>query len=83
MYRQGSWDKAREYAQKALAVDTYDPAANYFMALASEKTGNDQDALDGFSVATLSPGYRHAAWLQDSVPCNEKEGLERGRICNK
>ena len=40
---------------KLLSVDTYDAAANYFWGLSSEKTGNDSDALDGFSVATLSP----------------------------
>lgn len=63
-YRQGLYDEAKEFARKALAIDTYDPEANYFWALSSEKTGGDSDALDGFSVATLSPGFRHAAWLR-------------------
>ena len=40
MYRQGLYENAREFAGKALAVDTYDPAANYFWGLSSEKTGN-------------------------------------------
>ena len=84
MYRQGSWDKALEYAQKALAIDTYDPAANYFMALASEKAGNDQDALDGFSVATLSPGYRHAAWLRIAyLAMKRKDWKEAEYVINK
>jgi tetratricopeptide (TPR) repeat protein len=64
MYRQGLYDDARKYSGKALAVDTYDPAANYFWALSSEKTGIDADALDGYSVATLSPDFRQAAWLR-------------------
>ncbi len=38
--------------------------ANYFWGLSSEKTGNDSDALDGYSVATLSPEFRQAAWLR-------------------
>ncbi len=64
MYREGMYDKAREFAGKALAVDTYDPAANYFWGLSNEKTGSDSDALDGYSVATLSPEFRQAAWLR-------------------
>ncbi|MBK7711715.1 MAG: DUF5107 domain-containing protein [Bacteroidales bacterium] len=64
MYRQGLYEEARSYAGQALAVDTYDAAANYFWALSSEKTGRNSDALDGFSVATLSPDFRQAAWLR-------------------
>jgi tetratricopeptide (TPR) repeat protein len=64
IYRQGSYEKARNFAGKALAVDTYDGAANYFWALSSEKTGSNSDALDGYSVATLSPDFRQAAWLR-------------------
>ena len=50
MYRQGLYDKAREFAGKALAVDTYDAAANYFWGLSSEKTGSDSDALTAFQL---------------------------------
>jgi tetratricopeptide (TPR) repeat protein len=64
MYRHGMYDKSLEYARRALAVDTYDPGANWFWALSSEQAGNTADALDGFSVATLSPEFRHAAWLR-------------------
>ena len=63
-YREGLYEMARSFAGKALAVDTYDPLANYFWGLSSEKTGSDADALDGFSVATLSPEFRKAAWLR-------------------
>jgi tetratricopeptide (TPR) repeat protein len=63
-YRQGLYESARQFAGRALAVNTYDPAANYFWGLSSGKTGYDADALDGFSVATLSPAYRNAAWLR-------------------
>ena len=64
MYREGMYSKAREFAGKALSVDTYDPAANYFWGLSGEKTGNYSDVLDGYSVATLSPEFRQAAWLR-------------------
>jgi len=63
-YRQGLNEGARMFAGSALAVNTYDPEANYFWGLASEKLGLNADALDGFSVATLSVSYRHAAWLR-------------------
>jgi tetratricopeptide (TPR) repeat protein len=32
--------------------------------LSSEQTGNSSDALDGYSVAALSPAFRQAAWLR-------------------
>ncbi len=63
-YRQGLYDKAREFAGQALAINTYDPEANYFWGLSNEQTGHDSDALDGFSVATLSPAFRQAAYLR-------------------
>ena len=63
-YRQGLYEKAREFAGQALAVNTYDPEANYFWGLSSEQTGHEADALDGYSVATLSPAFRQAAWLR-------------------
>ena len=43
----GAWDLAR----RGLAIDTYDPASNYYYGLASVKRGLTTDALDGFEVA--------------------------------
>jgi tetratricopeptide (TPR) repeat protein len=63
-YRQGLYENARQFAGQALAVNTYDPEANYFWGLSSDRLGQESDALDGFSVATLSPSYRRAAWLR-------------------
>ena len=63
-YRQGLYGEARGFAGKALSVNTYDAEANYFWGLSSEKTGNPADALDGYSVATLSPSVRRAAYLR-------------------
>ena len=69
---------------KALAVDTYDPAANYFWGLSSEKTGSDSDALDGFSVATLSPEFRQAAWLRIAyLALRKKNWKEAEYVINK
>ncbi len=63
-YRQGEYNKALEFAGKALAVNTYDPGANFLWGLSNEKAGNLSDAFDGYSVAALSPETRLAAWLR-------------------
>jgi tetratricopeptide (TPR) repeat protein len=63
-HRQGLYESSRQFAGNALAVNTYDPEANYFWGLSNEKIGSFADALDGYSVATLSPSFRHAAWLR-------------------
>jgi tetratricopeptide (TPR) repeat protein len=65
-FRQGQYEKAREFAGKALAVNTYDPEANFLWGLSSEKLGNETDAMDGYSVAAQSPQMRQAAWLRIS-----------------
>jgi tetratricopeptide (TPR) repeat protein len=62
-YRQGLYDEAREFAGRALSINTYDAEANYFWGISSEETGYFADALDGFSVAALSPAFRQAAYL--------------------
>lgn len=62
-FRQGLYAEARDYAGKALAINTYDPWANYFWGLASDKAGFSADATDGFSVATIDPSTRSAALL--------------------
>ncbi|WP_128546468.1 DUF5107 domain-containing protein [Larkinella soli] len=63
-YRQGAYEEARTLAGRALAVDTYDPEANFYRALASEKTGHEADVKDGFSAAALSPVFRSGALLR-------------------
>jgi Tfp pilus assembly protein PilF len=57
---QGAWDLAR----RGLAIDTYDPASNYYYALAAVRLGRTVDALDGFEVAASSPAYRAAALVE-------------------
>ena len=75
---------ARQFAGNALAVNTYDPEANYFWGLSSEKIGYDADALDGFSVATLSPSFRHAAWLRIAyLAMKRKDWKEAESVINK
>ncbi len=57
---EGAWDLAR----RGLAIDTYDPASNYYYGLASVRLGRTVDALDGFEVAASSPAFRSAAAIE-------------------
>jgi len=63
-YRQGLYDQAREFARRALSINTYDADANYMWGLSSVSLNNMADALDGFSVAALNSAYRSAAMLR-------------------
>jgi tetratricopeptide (TPR) repeat protein len=83
-YRQGLYEEARDFAGRALAVNTYDQQANYFWGLASERLGHDADALDGYAVASLSPEFRHAAWLRIAfLAMKKRDWKEAGRVINK
>ena len=56
--------EAERYARKALAIDTYDPGANYYYGLANKALGNYADARDGFDLASQSIEYRSAAFTE-------------------
>ncbi|MEZ4412891.1 MAG: DUF5107 domain-containing protein [Gemmatimonadales bacterium] len=62
--RSTDYEAARGFTTTALQVDTYDGAANYYYGLANRRLGRLADAKDGFEIATLSPGYRGAAWTE-------------------
>lgn len=49
-------------ASKALAINTYDPAANYYYGLANLHLGNSIDAKDGFDIAASSVEFRSSAY---------------------
>jgi Tfp pilus assembly protein PilF len=59
--RRGNRAKARDFALRALSIDTYDPGANYQLGLASVGLGRNADAIESFSLAALSMGWRSAA----------------------
>jgi tetratricopeptide (TPR) repeat protein len=62
--RRADYATAREFALRALRVDTYDPGANYQLGLASTGSGRNTDAVEAFSIAALSMGWRSAACLE-------------------
>ncbi|MNX32991.1 Beta-barrel assembly-enhancing protease [compost metagenome] len=62
--RKFQYTEAVVTASKALAINTYDPAANYYYALANLHLGNSTDAKDGFDIAASSVEYRTAAYTE-------------------
>ena len=63
-YRRVDYQKALNYVLKSLAIDTYDPEANYLFGLINRKLGKNTNAKSGFSIATQSPLYRSAAYTE-------------------
>ena len=63
-YRSMDYAGAFDLARRALAIDTYDPAANYYYGLAAAKLGRTDDARDGFELAAQSVELRGAAWTE-------------------
>jgi tetratricopeptide (TPR) repeat protein len=70
-----AWDLAR----RGLAIDTYDPASNYYYGLASVRLGRTVDALDGFEVAASDPAFRAAAAAEIAKIHLRKGDLARAR----
>ncbi|HUL77802.1 MAG TPA: DUF5107 domain-containing protein [Vicinamibacteria bacterium] len=63
-YRSMDYPGAFALARRGLAIDTYDPWANYAYGLAAGKLGRRDDARDGFEVAAQSAELRGAAWTE-------------------
>ncbi len=59
--RRMEYQKALEYARRALANDAYDPDANFIYGVINKNLGSFYDALDGFGAAARSMKYRSAA----------------------
>ncbi|TRX32029.1 DUF5107 domain-containing protein [Flavobacterium sp. ZT3R18] len=62
--RKFQYEEAVVSASKALSINTYDPAANYYYALANLHLGNITDAKDGFDITASSVEYRTAAYTE-------------------
>jgi hypothetical protein len=64
-------------ASKALSINTYDAAANYYFALANLQLGNITNAKDGFDIAANSVEYRSAAYTAlEKIYFKEKENTK-------
>jgi len=61
-YHNMRYAQALQLTKKALSIDTYDAAANYYYGVINAQLGNTIDAKDGFDIAGLSMDYRSAAY---------------------
>ena len=61
-YRSNQYDSALFYANKALQLNTYHPAANYFAGVTYRALGNLTDALESLGWAARSQEYRSTAY---------------------
>ncbi len=62
--RKFQYDAALKYATKALSINTYEAAANYYYGIANMQLGNIADAKDGFDIAASGVEYRSAAYTE-------------------
>ncbi len=60
-FRQAKYVDAEKAAEKALAVNTYDPAANYISGMIAKAKGGELKALERLGLAAYSPYYRAGA----------------------
>ncbi len=63
-YRKADFSNALEYARKSLSINTYDSEANFIYGLINKKLEKLLDAQDGFSLTSLKPSYRNAAYIE-------------------
>lgn len=83
-YRKMNYDSAFYYARKALSIDTYSPAANYYYGLAALRLDKVYDAIDGFQVAAITPQFRSAAYTELSkIQIREKNYKEAIDLAQK
>jgi len=61
-FRRGEYKTALKYAKNALAINTYDPEANFIYGAAQQQLGQTLDAKDGFGWAARSMSLRSAAY---------------------
>ncbi len=64
LYKKMDYGAAKSLARKSLAVNAYDPLANYVFGLSCNKLGETANARSGFSIAAASVAYRNAAYTQ-------------------
>jgi tetratricopeptide (TPR) repeat protein len=64
LFRRTDDNEALDCARKALAVDAYDPGANFIYGVINREFGRAADAKDGFSWAARSLEFRSASYEQ-------------------
>ncbi|MEY4381931.1 MAG: hypothetical protein RJA92_1311 [Bacteroidota bacterium] len=59
--RNGEDQKAFDISKTAISIDAHHGAANYYYGLSAARINKEADAIDGFSIATMSVDYKSAA----------------------
>jgi len=77
LYHKMEYEEALFYAKRALSINTYDPAANYYYGLINRKLGEIADSKDGFEIASMGMEYRSASWSMLSELCLKEMNLTR------
>ncbi|HLG39581.1 MAG TPA: DUF5107 domain-containing protein [Chitinophagaceae bacterium] len=80
-YRKLNYRSAFNAASKALAINTYDAAANYYYGLAALKLNKYFDAKDGFDIASQSAEYRVAAFTRLSCIYFKEKDYSKTEAC--
>jgi Tfp pilus assembly protein PilF len=63
-YRSAEYDSALYFANNALQLDTYHPAANFYAGVSYMAQGYPTDAIESLGWAARSPEYRSVAYAQ-------------------
>lgn len=83
-YRRMEYEQAKAVIAKSLAVDTYDPEANYLFGLIHEQLGDYVNAISGYGIATQDPAYRSPAYTALArLHLKEKDYREAQRLCKE
>ena len=79
--RQARYAEAVAYADRALAVDTYDGAANYIAGFCAFATGDMPTAKERLGLASFNAGYRAPAYaLLAKIALREKDWAEAAKL---
>jgi Tfp pilus assembly protein PilF len=77
LYRNMRYTEALKIAARALSIDTHAGDANYYYGIINAQLGNIADAKDGFSIASLTPEYRSAAYTGLSRLYNREKDFDK------
>lgn len=61
LYRQMRYEESYEYSDRVLAIDQYDPVANYVGGLSAMALGKVYDAMDRFELTAVTEPLRSAS----------------------
>ena len=82
--RQARYDEAISYAERALAVDTYDATANYIAGFAAFAKGDLPTAKERLGLASFSAGYRAPSFaILAKIALREKDWPEARKLAER